>query len=432
MSHPRFTFLLLVAVVLLGGCTLSTTTPTSLIESTTSTAVLTTTLPEPRVTLTPLPTQSKAPAPTATLEVLPFTLNELDAGEYLVYWEQGKNQYALFNPIDLSSQQLMVADSPRAWLSPDGRRIAYYMQGQIQVYDLDTGVISPIPQPNIFTAANLPFAGLTWSPDGKMIAFAASTIQISEEGVVVETEDLPSIWVSFLDENRFNRLTWHLIMEASPAWSPDGRWLAFASDHDKVEWAQANQVQADFSGDTDIYVLDTTCLEQPDECLGKAQRITGGNFLEENGSRPTWSPDSAHIVYECGIQEHVDNSELTSYQTDICMVDVDGNQINLTNTPDERESLPTWSPDGTAIAFMRQHQYSADDIFWLDLVSGEIVNVTNSPEVEETSFLWSSDGKSIVFSLEESAGIFMTSLDDGTIMQLTDTGDEPVFWLVVK
>ena len=364
--------------------------------------------------------------------VLPFTLNGLDAGEYLVYWEQGKNQYALFNPIDLSSQQLMAADSPRAWLSPDGRRIAYYMQGQIQVYDLDTGVISPIPQPNIFTAANLAFGGLTWSPDGKMIAFLVSTIEISEEGVVVETEDLPSIWVSFLDENRFNRLTWHLIMEASPAWSPDGRWLAFASDHDKVEWAQANQVQADFSGDTDIYVLDTTCLEQPDECLGKVQRITGGNFLEENGSRPTWSPDSAHIVYECGIQEHVDNSELTNYQTDICMVDVDGNQINLTNTPDDRESLPTWSPDGTAIAFMRQHQYSACDIFWVDLVSGEVMNLTNSPAVEETSFLWSSDGRTIVFSYEESPGIFIVSFDNGTIMQFTDTGDEPVFWLVAK
>jgi Tol biopolymer transport system component len=93
------------------------------------------------------------------------------------------------------------------------------------------------------------------------------------------------------------------------------------------------------------------------------------------------------------------------------MVDVDGNQINLTNTPDDRESLPAWSPDGTAIAFMRQEYstYWTRDIFWLDLVRGEIVNVTNSPAEKGTSFLWSSDGKSIVFSYEESAGIFIVT-----------------------
>jgi hypothetical protein len=92
------------------------------------------------------------------MEILPFTLNELDVGEYLVYWEQGKNQYALFNPIDLSSQRLMTADNPIARLSPDGRRIAYYMQS-IQVYDLDISCITN-PQPTIFTGAILTFGGL--------------------------------------------------------------------------------------------------------------------------------------------------------------------------------------------------------------------------------------------------------------------------------
>jgi Tol biopolymer transport system component len=381
--------------------------------------------------LTPVPAQTETPLPTATLDAVPFTLNELKPGEYLGYWERAKGQFSLLNRIDLSSQKLMEADSPPAWLSPDGSKIAFYHQDQIQIYDLSTGVIAPIPQPNIFSSSELAFGGLTWSPDSKKVAFAASTIQIAEDDTLLGVEEFPSIWVSFLDENRFERLTAWFSIETSPAWSPDGRWLAFAADHEKVKWARDNQIQGEFVGSADIYILETACLEQPDACLGKARVITSGS-LEEDGSHPIWSPDSTQIAYTCGIQERVDNSKLTFYQTDICLVDVEGNTTNLTDTPEDRDLLPLWSPDGTAIAYIRQHQYSTHDIFWINLTGTEIVNVTGSPTWEETRFLWSRDSSSIVFSQDGTVGIFVAELDGSSIKQLIGIGAEPLFWLVVK
>src|SRR5213076_1836382 len=96
-----------------------------------------------------------------------------------------------------------------------------------------------------------------WSPDGKEIAF-------------VTTDH--SLWVSGADGRQKRRL-----LQAAgnylfhPAWSPDGEWIAFSSGRD---------------GDPEIYKI------RPDgDDLTRLTRSAGIDC------RPKWSPDGRWLVF---------------------------------------------------------------------------------------------------------------------------------------
>ena len=68
-----------------------------------------------------------------------------------------------------------------------------------------------------------------WSPDGRQLAFTSYRDGDWE------------IYVMNADGSDVRRLTDNSAWDDSPAWSPDGRWIAYASDRD---------------GDDEIYVLE--------------------------------------------------------------------------------------------------------------------------------------------------------------------------------
>ena len=110
--------------------------------------------------------------------------------------------------------------------------------------------------------------------------------------------------------------------DGEPAWSPDGRWLAFSSTRPR---------DRDLSG---IWVM------RPD---GTAARRVTPNFPHDAHS-PAWSPDGSKIVFTVGLFEVVDS--------DLYVMSSDGtNVIRLTATETEDERGPDWSPDGSRIAY---------------------------------------------------------------------------------
>ena len=75
--------------------------------------------------------------------------------------------------------------------------------------------------------------------------------------------------------------------------------------------------------------------------------VDGREMLHRDGTHPSWSPDSRHIVYE----KTVDDGHII-LESDIYMASVDGTMcVNLTPTANRTERKPVFSPDGKKISF---------------------------------------------------------------------------------
>jgi TolB protein len=108
------------------------------------------------------------------------------------------------------------------------------------------------------------------------------------------------------------------VSEGVPAWSPNGTKIAFSSD--------LNSKSA--LGSNDVYVMDADG--------SNPKRLTNNNYRFQGVGG--WSPDGARMV-------------LTCYRTvwEVCTMDADGSDHTQLTSGDNEG--PTWSPDGTKIAF---------------------------------------------------------------------------------
>lgn len=134
---------------------------------------------------------------------------------------------------------------------------------------------------------------------------------------------------------------------------------------------------------------------------------TGLEQLTSDGSndyRPTWSPDGSHIAF---VSTRDGNAE-------IYVMNADGSdQTNITNSPADDES-PTWSPNGNTILFSSDRDAEAGTQIYSMTSAGESARpliVGYNPE-------WSPSGTGFLF-LRDSQ-IFISSTTDGSsVRQLT-------------
>ena len=109
--------------------------------------------------------------------------------------------------------------------------------------------------------------------------------------------------------------------------------------------------------------------------------------LVGEGSFPSWSPDGSRIAF---------HSNRNSNQYDILIADTNGENIErLTYSPTD-DFGPAWSPDGTQIAFHRKLAGDVEEIF--------VVNVQTGAERQLTFLggqsqfpVWSPDGSTVIF-----------------------------------
>ncbi|MEZ5428076.1 MAG: protein kinase [Pyrinomonadaceae bacterium] len=352
------------------------------------------------------PTDDTQPAFSPDGQKIAFR-SERDGGGIFVMEETGENPRRVtdfgFHP---------------SW-SPDGRQIAVSERGYERPSTRDPSAIWVVDVAGgekrklVENYANQP----AWSPGGGRIAFwfigtggrrDVATISVSGGEPVPVTDSANTNW--------------------NPVWSPDGRFLYFASDRNgnMAFWrVRINESTGEVSGEPEIvptpakfnshlafsddgrHLIYVQTENQSNikavDFDEKAEKIVDQPFWITRGDyeiiRPRLSPDGGRFVADLARQT----------QEDIVLIDRDGSNWRDLTKDEYFDRYPRWSPDGKKIAFTsdRTGVYK----IWTMNADGTDLRQMNFDE-KSTSFpIWSPDGRRLTFHIGQETFILDLTKD---------------------
>lgn len=289
---------------------------------------------------------------------------------------------------DGTRNRFLVKGSGAEW-SPDGTRIAYIATGEpsgAQVFVRwmdDEGAITQVTR-----VTDAP-GGLRWSPDGRTLAFtmrvargpakdnpfARVALPAAPKGakwteppkVVTDldwrqdregaTDDgVRHVFVVPADGGTARQVTNGDWDHGTPAWSPDGRTLAFSAlriPNAQLAWRES-----------EVYAADVA--------TGTIRQLTRRKGPDAN---PVWSPDGRMIAYT-----GFDSTDATWQDAAIYLMNADGSSPRaLTKAMDRSPAGMFWSPDGTGLFFNADNEGSRHLYFVTS--AGQVRQVSQGEEV---------------------------------------------------
>jgi Lysyl oxidase/WD40-like Beta Propeller Repeat len=181
-----------------------------------------------------------------------------------------------------------------------------------------------------------------WSPDGRRVAFVAPGAGGAGD-----------VFVADADGTHRGRITrTDRVAERSPSWAPDGRHLVVERGGRLVI------LRADGGGERRI-----------------------GSGLE-----PAWSPGGRRIAFTDGDNIH--------------LISVNGGRARAVTSAAGAQTAPAWAPDGLRLAYV-SNETGVPDIYVLDLRSGSVTALTADPAIDGSP-AFTTNGRGVVFTSNRS------------------------------
>ncbi len=268
--------------------------------------------------------------------------------------------------------------------SPDGARIAFVSDrdGNFEIYVMRADGSNQVNLSNNTALDGLP----AWSPDGTKIAFSSD-----RDGPGQMYVGPFQIYVMNADGSGVTRLTHDSASDVEATWSPDGSKIAFVSA--TARGSQIDVMNADGSG-----VVALTSDLQGDE-------------------EPAWSPDGSKIAFSNG---------------QLKVMNADGTGVTMLTSGWN----PQWSPDGSRIAFHRVNhtnhalcsQSPCTQSFYVIKADGSGLlqlehNLSYGGVSSDVGPSWSPDGSRVAFVSTPSSGgvreLYVANVDGSSLVDLT-------------
>ncbi|MEM8799121.1 MAG: S9 family peptidase [Pseudomonadota bacterium] len=317
-------------------------------------------------------------------------------------------------------------------ISPDGSRIVYVRRSNdimtdrtrsnLWIINSDGSGHRPI------ASGRADYSRPLWSPTGDRLAYVSSA------------EGSPQIYVRWMDTGDTALVTNLTSPPRALSWSPDGKTIAFVMNVPKetksfaklgvkkpkgANWSAPFKVieEARFRRDgqgfydprhAHIFVVPADG--------GSPRQLTAGDF--DHGGPLSWANDSQQILFAANRHE---GWELETVEADIFSISMDGELTQLTDLPGV-ESNPVMSPDGKTIAYLRAENkglaYRLADLVVMPLDGGEARTLSSAFPLDIDAATWAGDGGSLFIQFDSRGArkVARMGLDGEVDILVSDVG----------
>ncbi len=322
-----------------------------------------------------------------------------------------------------------------AQVSPDGTFVAFVVTRIDKECDQYRSAIwvarRPHWEPRRFTTGEFRDNSPRWCPDGTRLAFLS------------DRDGRDQIWVIRIDGGEAVRVTAARHAVSELAWAPDGRRLVYVSRGGGNPKGSAPQGIVGPSGQP--RVIQTLAYKRDGEGFlegarkhlwiididgGEAIQITEGDW---DDTSPTWSPDGSMIAFVSNRTEDRDHNVVS----DVWVVSAGGAEARKLTSSEGPSLVPAWSPDGHWIAYVghtnpEPTHYTTNPTVWLvPARGGGARNLTASMDRPAAGFVLSDirDIRSFVRPAwsPDSRCVYYIATDHGNVhlfeLALSESGD---------